>query len=229
MLWKGWSSRKSGCSGNEVTCKNQQRKPLATAVLTFSSQSSRAACPHNFFCRLRSQLEIFWIYCFVFPARALLLASEVASVTLEVKINNQSCKQRKRRGRSWGKQVTKEKHIGASKVNQKRVTDRWVQAEVLMKGASHTFFSRTVHWERAQRDFSTCSFMARPVGDLFWTKELLALSPHAHSICSWVCRWAEEDWGRERKHNSPGASPVMPECSPYQLVLPRGKQLQPPL
>lgn len=37
---------------------------------------------------------------FVFPARALLLASEMASVTLEVKINNQSCKQRKRRGRS---------------------------------------------------------------------------------------------------------------------------------
>jgi len=41
-----------------------------------------------------------FLFCFVFPARALLLASEMASVTLEVKINNQSCKQRKRRGRS---------------------------------------------------------------------------------------------------------------------------------
>lgn len=47
---------------------------LATAILTFSSQSSRAACPHNFFCRLRGQLELFWICFFVclfcFPSKS---------------------------------------------------------------------------------------------------------------------------------------------------------------
>lgn len=161
---------------------------LATAILTFSSQSSRAACPHNFFCRLRGQLELFSIFlfvCFVFPARALLLASEMASVTLEVKINNQSCKQRKRRGRSWGKQVTKEKPIGTSKVKQKRVTNR-VQAEVLMQAANHRLFCRAVHWKRAQSDFSTLSFTARPAGNLFWSFYCGAVQPfpHAHIIFS---------------------------------------------
>lgn len=70
----------------------------ATVKLTFNSQSSLVTCAHSFFCRLMGQLEVFWI--FFSPASALLLASEMASVTLEVKINNQSCKQRKRRGRS---------------------------------------------------------------------------------------------------------------------------------
>lgn len=43
---------------------------LATAILSFSSQSSWAACPHNFFCRLRGQLELFWIFLFCFPSKS---------------------------------------------------------------------------------------------------------------------------------------------------------------
>lgn len=191
MLQKGWSSRKLGCTGNEVTCKISSRSPCHYNTDFQLAEFTRAACPHNFFCRLRGQLEVFWILVclFAFPASALLLASEMASVTLEVKINNQSCKQRKRRGRSWGKEVTKEKHIGTSKVKQGRVTDRWVQAEVLTWEANHTLFSRIVHWERAQRDFSTYTSMARPVGDLFWIFYFgaLAFSPHAHIIYPWLC------------------------------------------
>lgn len=160
----------------------------------------------------------------------------MASVTLEVKINNQSCKQRKRRGRSWGKQVTKEKHIIASKVKQKRVTDRWVQPEVLIWGANHTLFSRMVHWERAQRDFSTCSFMARPVGDLFTIfsfgvicpfptcTHYLLLTLHSH------VRVAEQRWiGAGEGHATALEHPrqAMPGCLPYQAVLPRGKWFQP--
>ena len=105
----------------------------------------------------------------------------MASVTLKVKISNQSCKQRKRRGRSSGNQITNEKHIGASQVKQRRVTDKPVQAEVLMQGVKHTIFSRTGHWKRAQKDFSTCS--AWRDLDLFW---ILLLGyqplPHVHTL-----------------------------------------------
>lgn len=119
------------------------------------------------------------------------MASKMASVTLEVKINNQSCKQRKRRGRSSGKQVTNEKHIGDNQVKQKRVTDRPVQAEVRMQGVNHTMLSRTAHWERAQKDFSTCS--AWRDLDLFSIFYFWAISPFHTCIhylldrCWYVC------------------------------------------
>lgn len=116
----------------------------------------------------------------------------MASVTLEVKINNQSCKQRKRRGRSWGKQVTNGKHIGASQVKQKRETDRWAQAEVLVRGVIHSLFSRTAHWERAQKDCSTCSGMAR--SGLFWTFYFWAISPFPTCTHHLLVKGKDSQW-----------------------------------
>lgn len=136
--------------------QNQQRNPLPLQHRLHLAEFTGSLSSH-FLCRLRASWRFSAFLGIFFPVRALLLASKMASVTLEVKINNQSCKQRKRRGRSSGKQVTNEKHIGASQVKQKRVTDRPVQAEVLMQGVNHTMFSRTAQWERAQKDFSTCS------------------------------------------------------------------------
>lgn len=112
----------------------------------------------------------------------------MVSVTLEVKINNQSCKQGKRRGRSWGKQVTKEKHIGASKVKQKRVTGEsrlkssWKEqithcllGQPIGKEPRGTFLPAPSWQDQLEIFFESC------------TLGLLTLSPHAHIIYSWFC------------------------------------------
>lgn len=116
VLHKGWSSRKLGCTGNEVTCKISSVSPCHCNT-DFHPTEFMGSLSSHFFCRLRASWR-FSVFLGIFfsPARATLLASKMASMTLEVKIINQSCKQRKRRGRSWGKQVTNEKHISASQV-----------------------------------------------------------------------------------------------------------------
>lgn len=135
----------------------------------------------------------------------------MASVTLEVKINNQSCKQRKRRGRSWGKRVTKEKHIGTSKVKQKRITESRLKSSCKQQiidclvgqfigKEPRVIFLPSPSW---QGQLGIC-FEASTMG-------LFGHSPHIHIIYStfaFSCEngWAEAGWGRGRTCKSTGAS-----------------------
>lgn len=94
----------------------------ATVILTFNSQNSLVACPHNFFCRLRRQLEVFWIIFFFSKHTAVGIRDGLCDSGGK---NQQSKLQAKRKkGKELRKTSYKGKHIVVSKAKQKMVTHR---------------------------------------------------------------------------------------------------------
>lgn len=160
----------------------------------------------------------------------------MVSVTLEVKINNQSCKQGKRRGRSWGKQVTKEKHIGASKVKQKRVTGESRQKSSWKEQITHCLLGQPTGKEPRGTFLPAPSWQDQL--EIFFlilyfgaTNPFPTCTHHLLLVLHSFVRMAEQRWiGAGEGHTTALEHPqqAMLECLPYQAV-PRGANGSSPL